>query len=171
VKVVIASQDGNLDSEVSSHFGRAAYFIFADTTTEDHAIEPNPAVNQSGGAGIRAAEFVVNRGASAVVAGDVGPNAYKVFSAAGVTCYAVSGITARSCLEDLRHGRLKALRSASAAAHAGMAPKPQEAGDPNPAVSARSKQEEIGILRERLNELRGSLTETMARIEALEREE
>jgi predicted Fe-Mo cluster-binding NifX family protein len=170
MKVAIASEDGKLESEVSAYFGRAPYFIFADTTAEDHAAVANPAVDQSGGAGIRAAEFVANQGARAVVAGDIGPNAYRVFSAAGVACYTASGMSARASVEGLRLGTLEALKAASAAAHSGVRPDRQMPPDTAFETPRRSKQEELALLRQKLKELRVSLAETMARIEAIERE-
>ena len=43
---------------------------------------------QGGGAGVRAAQTVVDEGVGAVVAGEVGPKAYEVLDAAGVRVYA-----------------------------------------------------------------------------------
>jgi predicted Fe-Mo cluster-binding NifX family protein len=170
MKVAIASRDGKLESEVSPNFGRAPYFIFADTETGNHTAQPNPAVEESGGAGIRAAEFVANEGARAVVAGDIGPNAYRVFSAAGIAFYTATGIAAQSSLENLRLGKLEPLQAASAAAHAGMPSGRGTPRDQGPGNPPRSKQEELTLLRQKLKELRSSLTDTMERIEALERE-
>jgi predicted Fe-Mo cluster-binding NifX family protein len=59
----------------------------------------NPAMSAGGGAGIQAAQFVVERGAEAVVSGNVGPNAFAVFESAGVPVYLFGGGSVREAVE------------------------------------------------------------------------
>ena len=73
--------------------------MFVDTETVSFEAESNPAMNQGGGAGIQAAQFVVERGAQAVLTGNLGPNAYNVLAAVGIPGYLVSGGTVRQAVE------------------------------------------------------------------------
>lgn len=80
----------------------------------------NLAMSASGGAGIQAAQFVVERGAQAVLTGNVGPNAASVFQAADVPIYLISEGPVRQAVEMFQQGQLSAVRGANVPAHAGM---------------------------------------------------
>jgi predicted Fe-Mo cluster-binding NifX family protein len=81
---------------------------------------PNPAMNQGGGAGIQAAQFVVGLGAQAVLSGNLGPNAFDVLQAAGVRNYQVPEGTVRQAVEAFKAGRVQPMGGANVAAYAGM---------------------------------------------------
>lgn len=170
MKAVFASEEKSIDSPVSQVFGRAANFIFVDTETLELSVAANPAVDEGGGAGIKAAEFVVNSGVKAAVSGNFGPNAFLVLQAAEILCYSVEAVSVKDAVESLKAGRLVSLNSASAEEHSGM----RKAG-----LSAagayqgheRSKESELAELRGVLKNLRATLSKTMARIEKLEKED
>jgi len=80
----------------------------------------NPAAMAGGGAGIQAAQLVAEQGAQVVLTGNMGPNAYRALSAAGVTVYAGVAGTVRSAVEHYRSGSLQAATAPTGPAHAGM---------------------------------------------------
>lgn len=108
MKVVVSSAGDNLDAEVSPIWGRCAYFLFVDTDTMQAEALPNVAVNARGGAGIQAAQFVVQEGAQVVLSGNLGPNAMQVLQAADVPFYAVNSGTVREAVEAYKAGALQA---------------------------------------------------------------
>lgn len=120
MRVVVTAQGTDLDAMSSPIFGRCPAFVFVDTETMQCEGTPNPAVTAGGGAGIRAAQFVVERGATAVLTHDVGPNAFAVLQPAGVEVYRIDGGTVRQAVEDLVAGKLARLDGSSAPAHRGM---------------------------------------------------
>ncbi|WP_038056488.1 NifB/NifX family molybdenum-iron cluster-binding protein [Thermodesulfobacterium hydrogeniphilum] len=89
--VCITAQGSSLDSEVDPRFGRCSYFIFYDTDTKQHEAVENQWKAAMGGAGIQAAQFVVQKGAKKVFTGRIGPNAEEVLKNAGVEIVEVSG--------------------------------------------------------------------------------
>jgi predicted Fe-Mo cluster-binding NifX family protein len=110
MKIAISTSTADLDSLVDPRFGRAASFVFFDTVTEEWEACPNPALNASGGAGIRAAQFVTNHRAQSVISGNFGPNAHSTLAADGIQMfYAPNGaaFTARELLIRYRRGQLK----------------------------------------------------------------
>ncbi len=126
MRIVITSTGNDLDAPASPVFGRCPTYIFVDTETADgdhpmqfEAVE-NPALASGGGAGVQAAQFVVERGAQAVVTGSVGPNAFDVLQSAGVPAYLFEGGTVREAVEAVKAGRLAATGAASGPAHAGI---------------------------------------------------
>lgn len=82
--ICITAKNSTLESEVDMRFGRAPWFIRIDTENDQWEALENQAVNQSGGAGIAAAQFVIDHQAEAVLSGDFGPNASTALSASGI---------------------------------------------------------------------------------------
>ena len=110
----------HLEAPASQIFGRCPMYILVDTETMEFEAIANPAVSAGGGAGIQAAQFVVGRGAQAVVTGNAGPNAFGVFQAAGVPVYLFGGGTVREAIEAYKEGTLSPASGASVSAHTGM---------------------------------------------------
>ncbi len=189
MRIVVSAQGGNLDASASPVFGRCPTHVFVDTETMQFEAVPNPAMNQGGGAGIQAAQFVVQRGAQAVLTGNLGPNAFDVLEAAGVPSYLVPEGTVRQAVEAFRAGRIQPMGGANVAAHAGMGGrggfgagggkgsgmgmgKGDEFQPTTPAQPARKArpESELAQLRETLRSLRQQLADTMDKIEKLEKE-
>lgn len=123
MKVVVSSTGRDLDAPVSLIFGRCPVFIFVETGDEPGVSEitavDNPAVGAAGGAGVQASQFVVGQGVEAVVSGNLGPNAFRVIQAAGVSAYQVAGGTVREALAALEAGELSPI-TAPGADHVGL---------------------------------------------------
>ncbi|MHC1590544.1 MAG: NifB/NifX family molybdenum-iron cluster-binding protein, partial [Candidatus Helarchaeales archaeon] len=74
-----------------------------------------------GGAGIRAAEIVGNAGASTVITGHLGPNAYYALNSIGIKMFTGAiGMTVREAVEAFLTGRLQQATGATVGPHAGM---------------------------------------------------
>lgn len=94
MKIAISSKGTNLNSEIDERFGRCPYFIIAEVSGKKcQFIEcvKNDAAEQSGAAGAFAAKLVAQKGASAVITGEVGPNALQVLSQFGIRIFKASG--------------------------------------------------------------------------------
>lgn len=109
MRIAVTAQGSSLDSQVSSVFGRCPDFVFVDTDTMAFEAVPNPAAGSQGGAGVRAASFAVERGAEAVVTGNIGPNVQRVLGNAGLEVFAAESGTVRQAVEAFRAGNLKRL--------------------------------------------------------------
>ena len=176
MRIVVSSQGENLDAGTSPVFGRCPTYLFVDTETMAFEAVTNPAMNQGGGAGIQAAQFVVNQGAEAVLSGNLGPNAFDVLQAAGVPGYLIVEGTVSQAVEAYSEGLLQPMAGPNVAAHAGMGSGMKPGRDMPPTVAATrpanaSREAELAELGETLKNLRQQLAETMARIEELEKEE
>ncbi len=120
MKVVVTSNGAGLDAAASPVFGRCRLYVFVDTDSMEVEAVENPAMNAAGGAGIQAAQFVVEQGAEAVITGNVGPNAYNVFLAADVPVYLFQGETVRDAVASFKKDQLGTAGGATGPAHAGM---------------------------------------------------
>lgn len=107
MKLMITAQGPSLESPVDRRFGRCAWLILFDTETSKWEAFQNPGVSQSGGAGVAAAQFVVDKGAEVVLSGDFGPNASRAFQAAniGMQRFTDSTTTVQEAVEQFKHVR------------------------------------------------------------------
>jgi len=108
MKIAITSYGEALKSKMDKSFGRAKWFVLVDSDTETFEAHSNKQnVHAAQGAGIQAAQNVVNLGAKALLSGNVGPNAFRVLSAAGVRMFIVTGDrTVGEALNEWREGNL-----------------------------------------------------------------
>lgn len=120
MKLAITSNGADLHAQASPVFGRCPNYVFVDTETMEFEAVGNPAMGSPSGAGIQAAQFIVERGAEAVVTGNMGPNAFNVFQSAGVPIYLFGGGTVRQAAEAFKAGELQSIADASTEAGMGM---------------------------------------------------
>jgi len=171
MRIVVSSNGADLDAEASPVFGRCPMYVFVDTETMEFEAVDNPALAAPGGAGIQAAQFVVEKGAQAVVSGNVGPNAFQVLQSAGIPVYLFGGGTVRQAVEAFREGGLPTTGGATAPEHVGMGRgrgRGMGMGMGRRAAGAGpSREEEIAQLKQAATELRRQLAEIMERLDRL----
>ncbi|MEW6186407.1 MAG: NifB/NifX family molybdenum-iron cluster-binding protein [Thermodesulfobacteriota bacterium] len=85
MKIAVSTKGKTLDAEIDPRFGRAGFFILIDPETMNlEVLENKQNLQLPQGAGIQAAQTVVDRGAKVVLTGNCGPKAFRVLQAAGV---------------------------------------------------------------------------------------
>jgi predicted Fe-Mo cluster-binding NifX family protein len=120
MKICVTAVADRLDAQVDPRFGRSQYFVIVDPATMEFEAMPNAALNAPGGAGIQAAQAMVNEGVNVVISGNMGPNAFQVLSAAGVKIATGAYGTVKDAIELYQAGKLTEAGSATVVAHAGM---------------------------------------------------
>ena len=98
-------------------FGRAPYFLIHNSENGETNIVENPAAEAQGGAGIQAAQFVVDTGADALITVRCGQNSADVFKAADLKIYRAQGGSASENLKLLAEGKLEELTNFHAGFH------------------------------------------------------
>ncbi len=104
--ICITSNGNTLDATVSPVFGRCPYYIFYDLDKDTYEAVPNPSVMARGGAGIQAAQFIVNKGAKAIISGNIGPNAASVLQSAGVDIFIGEPVSVREIVDKFKREEL-----------------------------------------------------------------
>ncbi len=120
MKICVTATAGDLNAQVDPRFGRCQYFVFVDSDTMAFEAVPNEAITAPGGAGIQAAQTVVNKGGNVVISGNIGPNAFQVLSTAGVKIATGAYGTVKEAVEMYKAGKLNEAGISTVAAHAGM---------------------------------------------------
>ncbi len=151
MKIAITSSGDNLDSQMDPRFGRCQYFMIVDPDTMDFEAMPNESAMASGGAGIQAAQTIVNVGINGVITGNVGPNAFEVLSAAGIETMTGASGTVRHALELYKSGSLQSTAGATVGSHAGMPA--MGSGQDAPGQALAAKEPHILMLEKELEEI------------------
>ncbi|RTZ94466.1 MAG: dinitrogenase iron-molybdenum cofactor biosynthesis protein [Deltaproteobacteria bacterium] len=111
MKIVVSSTGGDMISKVDPRFGRAPFFVFIEEDGKGelrHYAVENPAAGAPSGAGTEAAQQVVREGASVVISGAVGPNAFEVFEKLGISVFPVQGdLTVEEAYKRYKEGSLQ----------------------------------------------------------------
>ena len=119
MKIAVAASGNTLDAQVDPRFGRCAWFVIVESDTMAFEAVQNPGAMAGGGAGIQAAQLVASKGAQAVVAGNMGPNAHQALSAAGLQVLPFAGGTVRQAVEAVKAGKLTAASAPTVPLHFG----------------------------------------------------
>src|SRR4030042_3212061 len=117
MKVAISATGKDLDSQIDPRFGRCQYFIFVDPETMEFEASENEGLMASGGAGVQAAQLVVQKGVKALITGNLGPNAASTLSGSGIKIYLVSSGTVKEAIEVYKTGSLREARGATVPPH------------------------------------------------------
>lgn len=122
MKIAVSAAGNTMESSLDQRFGRAASFIIVESQTMAYEAIDNSAAASSGGAGISAAQLIVDKGAEAVITGNVGPNAMNVLKAANMDIYKGNAVSVKENVELLKKGALEKI-STTVTAHFGMGAK------------------------------------------------
>lgn len=110
IKIAVASSDhGGLNDIVSQDFGRCPAFTIVDAEDNkiiNFKIVQNPGMTASSGAGIQAAQALIDLGCSVTIAGNIGPNAIQVLANANIDVRESQRYTVEQAIMDLLAGKL-----------------------------------------------------------------
>jgi len=104
MKICVASSGKGLDSSVSLVFGRSPYFLILSEKGELLEVFKNEGVMAIRGAGVVAAQSILDRGANIVITGNIGPNSFNVLNSGGVEIFLSSGNSANEAFEKWKNG-------------------------------------------------------------------
>ena len=115
--MIIALPMDENKKDICVSFGRCPLFLFANSETGEREFKANPAADATGGAGIKAAQAIVDGGADAVITVRLGENAADVFKAADMKIYKSEGPDAEENLQALKEEKLSELTKFHAGFH------------------------------------------------------
>ncbi len=110
MKVAIPADEKSLMGDVCPSFGRAPYFAIYDIETKENVFFENGAAASQGGAGIKAAQSIVDQGVKALLTPRCGENAAEVLKAAGIALYKTAPGSVLQNIEAFADGKLPLLQ-------------------------------------------------------------
>ena len=119
MKIAVSAIGPSLDEEVDPRFGRCQYFIIVDPDTMEAEILDNSNANAAGGAGISAGQTMASKGATVLLTGNCGPNAFQTLSAANIAV--ITGVSGkvRDAIQKYKAGEYQSTTQANVVDHFG----------------------------------------------------
>jgi len=117
MRIAVPVEEKNIDTEVCPSFGRAPYFLIYDSETKKEEYLENTAANSSGGAGIKAGQFVADSKATALITPRCGQNAADVMLEAKIKIYKSDNSSVKENIEKLLENNLEELGGFHAGFH------------------------------------------------------
>lgn len=103
-----------LSHSFSSVFGRCSHFVIIESSTMKVLNSfSNDARNASGGAGIQAAQMLIDQHVEVIIAPRLGPNAWNVLKSAGTTIFVGISGTLQENVDAFVAGKLNEMAMAS----------------------------------------------------------
>ena len=129
MKICVTAGASGLDAPMDPRFGRCPFFVVVDLDSMSENSIPNSNVTASSGAGIQAAQEIAKQGVSALITGNIGPNAMQTLSAANIDVYQhLEGGSVKDVVEKFKQGELTKIAGPSVPGHAGMGQGPMGKG-------------------------------------------
>lgn len=117
MKIAIPVDEKKLETSVCVSFGRAPFFLMYDTETKENNFMDNSAAASQGGAGIKAAQTIVDSKVSALLTPRCGENAAEVLRAADTKIYKTNNGSAMDNINAFMDGNLSLLNEIHAGFH------------------------------------------------------
>jgi len=117
MKIAIPVDKKNVESNVCPSFGRTPYFLIYDVETKESVFIDNSAAESTGGAGIIAAQIIVDNKANVLLTPRLGKNAADVLKAAEIKIYKTTTASAKDNIGEFIVGKLTLLDEIHAGFH------------------------------------------------------
>lgn len=117
MKIAIPVDEKTLESNVCASFGRTPYFLIYDTKTKERVFIDNSAAASTGGAGIKAAQTIVDHKANALLTPRCGQNAADVIKSADIKLFKTTSASVKDTIAAFIDGKLPLLDEIHAGFH------------------------------------------------------
>lgn len=110
MRIAITSEGASMDAKVDPRFGRAQYFVFVDSETNELiSVDNTDNENEAHGAGPKAASVLFDNKAEILITGNgPGGNAASVIEKAGIQVFVgAADMTIKQALEAYKNNELK----------------------------------------------------------------
>ena len=117
MKIGLSSKGKDLESTLDKRFGRCNYFLIYDIDKNDSKVIENNGLNSEGGAGIAAAQQLIDEGVEVIITGKLGPNAFEIIDKSNIKTFKSDSISIQSAIEKYKEEGLVELKEAGPAHH------------------------------------------------------
>lgn len=117
MKIAIPVDEKNIGTNVCVSFARAPYFFIYDMESKEGSFFDNGAAASTGGAGVKAAQIIVDHKVDALLVPRCGENAAEVLRAAEIKLFKTTTLWAKDNIDAFKAGKLPALDEIHAGFH------------------------------------------------------
>ena len=109
MRIAVPVEEPSQSSPVASVFGRTSHFLIYDQAQKSYEFFENAARQRPGGAGVQAAQLLVDKGVQVVIAPQLGANALQILKSAQIKFYRSRPGSAQQNLESYANSELEIL--------------------------------------------------------------
>ncbi|MDI9520865.1 MAG: NifB/NifX family molybdenum-iron cluster-binding protein [Bacillota bacterium] len=115
--IVIPVDEKTMETNVCPSFGRTPYFLVYNVESKESVFLNNDAADSAGGAGIKAAQTIIDNQANALLTPRLGQNAADVLKSAGIKIYKTQDGSVKENIDAFIAGKLPLLDEIHAGFH------------------------------------------------------
>ncbi len=117
MKYILAANDEDVLANISPVFARAYYFAIYDTETKKVEFVKNEASQSQGGAGIKAAQLVIDLNADKLIVMRLGENSYNVLKLTNIEVFLTASDSIKNIFINCENNKLNKLENVSKGFH------------------------------------------------------
>ncbi len=106
MKIMFATDEPSIESQIAERFARAAYFVVYDDKSGKHSVIENDA-SAAHGMASKAVQIAIDNGASVLISAIPGENAMEALRNAGIDVYEGKGLAISEAIKKFKSGELK----------------------------------------------------------------
>lgn len=114
---IVLPVENSLGDSISNSFGRCEYFLVYNTDTKNKEVVKNNSGSSAGGAGIAAAQSILDLKGNVLITPRCGQNAYDVLTRGNVEVLLANGISVDSNIKDFLDNKLSKLTTINKGHH------------------------------------------------------
>lgn len=119
MKIALTTSGKNMEAALDPRFGRCENFIIYDLENHDFECIENKGKDARGGAGISAAQQIIDKNVDAIITGNMGPNAFEIINKSSIKVYKGETKKGNELIADYNSGNMEEITEAGPA-HMGM---------------------------------------------------
>ncbi len=113
MKIAVSAERQAVDSPLSSRLGRRLFFVIYDSTEDSVQIIPNTYVGQIPGAGINAAQRMLNFSVRVALTSNLGSNVFKILTEKEIKVFKTNSGNSAHAISQYQHNELDPIISAT----------------------------------------------------------
>ena len=117
MRIALSAAGSKKEDLLDRRFGRCEYFQIYDTVTKEFRSISNQGALSGGGAGIAAANQILEEQADVIITGSLGPNAYEIINKAEIGTFCYEAIPVYQAIERFLRNELMNISTAGIAHH------------------------------------------------------
>lgn len=115
--IAIPTEKESMNEQICPVFGRAPYFLICDTEKNTKKYIVNEAAKAQGGAGIQAAQIIIDNKVTDLIAPRLGKNAADLLNSSKIKLYKANDKTIEENVKDCENSKLNDLVEVHAGFH------------------------------------------------------
>lgn len=117
MKIAIPVDEKNINTNVSEHFGRAPYFLIYNIDNDEQIFVDNVGAVSTGGAGIKAAQTLIDNDIKGLLTPQCGENAAEVLKTADIKIYKTTSLSVKDNINHFKSDELPLLEEIHSGYH------------------------------------------------------